>query len=83
VVNTSDRPQPISITFAGIKKTETLTDGVCVKLSTSDIDTDNTIEHPLAITPQESPLSISGSTLSTTIEAYTFAVYKLVKYAGK
>jgi alpha-L-arabinofuranosidase len=83
VVNTSDRPQPLSVTFAGMKKTETLTGGVCVKLSTSDINKDNTIERPLAITPQESPLSISGSALSTTIEAYTFAVYRVVKSAGK
>ncbi|MDR3188289.1 MAG: carbohydrate binding domain-containing protein [Prevotellaceae bacterium] len=83
VVNTSGKPQPISVSFAGLKKKETLTGSACVKLSTGDVDKDNTLEHPLAITPQESPLSISGSTLSATIEPYTFAVYKLVKAAGK
>ncbi|MDR0566454.1 MAG: carbohydrate binding domain-containing protein [Prevotellaceae bacterium] len=79
VVNTSNKPQPISIAFAGLKKTEALTGGVCIKLYTDDVDMDNTIEHPQAIVPQESPLSVSGSALSTTVEAYTFAVYRLLK----
>jgi alpha-L-arabinofuranosidase len=83
VVNTSDRQQPVSLNFAGMKKKEALTSGTCIKLSASDPDKDNTIEQPLAITPQESPVSISGSSFAITLEAHTFAVYKFVKTAAK
>lgn len=79
VANTSDKAQSLTLNFQGLKKQDVLTDGRCIKLSSLDLDKDNTIEQPLAITPKESPVSIEGTTFSTELEAKTFAVYKFAK----
>ncbi|MFV0588357.1 alpha-L-arabinofuranosidase C-terminal domain-containing protein [Bacteroides reticulotermitis] len=79
VANTSDKAQSLTLNFQGLKKQDVLADGKCIKLSSLDLDKDNTIEQPLAITPQESPVSIEGNTFSTELEAKTFAVYKFAK----
>lgn len=79
VANTSDKAQSLALNFQGLKKQDVLTDGRCIKLSSLDLDKDNTIEQPLAITPKESPVSIEGTTFSTELEAKTFAVYKFAK----
>lgn len=79
VANTSDKAQSLTLNFQGLKKQDVLADGKCIKLSSLDLDKDNTIEQPLAITPQESPVSMEGNTFSTELEAKTFAVYKFAK----
>lgn len=79
VANTSDKAQSLTLNFQGLKKQDVLADGKCIKLSSLDLDKDNTIEQPSAITPQESSVSIEGNTFSTQLEAKTFAVYKFAK----
>jgi len=79
VVNTSASKQPLTLNFAGLKKQDQLSNGVCIKLRTSDIDADNTIENPNAIAPQESAIAIEGNILNTELEPYTFAIYKFKK----
>lgn len=75
VVNTSAHTQPITLNFAGLGKKDVLANGKCIKLHTSDIDGDNTLEHPAAIVPQESPVAIDGAVLNAGLEPYTFAIY--------
>ena len=77
VANTSDKSQSIALTFDGLKKKTELAGGRCIKLTSPDMDKDNTVEHPHAIIPQESPLSAQGKSLSVELEPYTFAVYIL------
>lgn len=77
VANTSDKSQSIALTFDGLKKKTELAGGRCIKLTSPDMDKDNTVEHPHAIVPQESPLSAQGKSLSVELEPYTFAVYIL------
>lgn len=79
VANTSDRAQPLSLNFAGLKKQETLSDGRCIKLRSLDPNAENTLEQPFAIVPQESAATIEGHVFSTELEPNTFAVYKFVK----
>lgn len=79
VANTSDKAQSLTLNFQGLKKQDVLADGKCIKLNSLDLDKDNTIEQPLAVTPQESPVSMEGNTFSTELEAKTFAVYKFAK----
>lgn len=79
VANTSDKAQSLTLNFQGLKKQDVLADGKCIKLSSLDLDKDNTIEQPSAITPQESSVSMEGNTFSTELEAKTFAVYKFAK----
>ena len=79
VANTSDKTQPISLNFEGLKKQDVLTNGCCIKLRSLDLDKDNTLEQPFAITPQETPVSIEGTIFTTELEPTTFAVYKFTK----
>lgn len=79
VVNTSATVQPISLNFEGLKKQDVLSDGRCIKLHSLDLDKDNTLEQPSAITPQETPVSIEGNVFVTELEPTTFAVYKFKK----
>ncbi len=79
VANTSDKPQPLSLKFDGMKKKETFSAARCIKLSSVDMDKDNTLENPAAITPQETSLVIDGQALNVEIEPNTFAVYILKK----
>lgn len=79
VANTSATVQPISLNFEGLKKQDVLSDGRCIKLHSLDLDKDNTLEQPSAITPQETPVSIEGNVFVTELEPTTFAVYKFKK----
>ena len=79
VVNTSDEAQPLSLTFAGMKKKEVLSKGVCIKLQSTDPDKDNTLDNPQAIMPVQTEVSAMGNAFDTQIEPKTFAVYKFVK----
>ncbi|WP_300699883.1 alpha-L-arabinofuranosidase C-terminal domain-containing protein [Bacteroides sp.] len=77
VANTSDKSQTLNLTFDGLKKQQTLTGGRCIKLSSVEMDKDNTLDNPVAITPRESALQAEGRSLSVELEANTFAVYIL------
>ena len=79
MANTSATAQPISLNFEGLKKQDVLSDGRCIKLRSLDLDKDNTLEQPFAITPQETPVSIEGTVFTTELEPTTFAVYKFKK----
>ena len=65
--------------FKGLKKKEVLSGARCIKLSSTSMDKDNTIENPLAIIPQETSLDVNGHTLNVDLEPVTFAVY-ILKY---
>lgn len=77
VANTSDRPQPLKLTLAGMKKNATLTSGRCIKFSSPDPDIDNTVNQPNRVVPREAPIEVSGQAVETTLEPQTFAVYIL------
>lgn len=79
VVNTSDEAQQLSLTFAGMKKKEVLSKGVCIKLQSTDPDKDNTLDNPQAIVPVQTEVSAMGNAFDTQIEPKTFAIYKFVK----
>lgn len=79
VVNTSGKKQSLSLIFNGLKKKEVLSGAHCIKLSSTGMDKDNTIENPLAIIPQETSLDVNGHTLNVDLEPATFTVY-ILKY---
>lgn len=79
VVNTSGKKQSLSLIFNGLKNKEVLSGARCIKLSSTGMDKDNTIENPLAIIPQETSLDVNGHTLNVDLEPVTFAVY-ILKY---
>ena len=79
VANTSADTQSVNLKVAGMKKNEQFSAARCIKLSSLELDKDNTIEQPMAIVPQESAVAVSGQSLSIELEPYSFAVYILNK----
>jgi alpha-L-arabinofuranosidase len=75
VANTSDRPQPLSITFAGLKKNAALTNGRLITLHADNPELENTLDNPRAVVPRETALPITGNVLTTELGAKTFALY--------
>ncbi|MDL2247824.1 alpha-L-arabinofuranosidase, partial [Bacteroides sp. OttesenSCG-928-J23] len=79
VVNTSAQAQSITLKFEGMKKTDYLTDGVCVKLQSTDLYAENTVDVPNTVLPRESKVFIDGNSFTAQLEAHTFALYRFRK----
>ena len=79
VVNTSNESQPVALNFAGMKKNQKLSNGICTIFKSDNPDLENTIENPNAIVPKESTIDIDGNILNTEIAANTFAMFKFTK----
>ena len=79
VINTSNKPQPVELSFAGLGKKESLADGTITTFHSDNPDLDNTVDNPTAIIPVESKISIEGNTLKTEVGAKSFAMYKFKK----
>lgn len=75
VANVGNEPQELNIKFDGMKKSASITGGKAVTFH-SDVETqENSIEHPDAVVPVESAITVSGKDYSTTVGPKTFAVY--------
>lgn len=79
VINTSNKPQPVELSFAGLSKKESLADGTITTFHSDNPDLDNTVDNPTAIIPVESKITIEGNTLKTEVGAKSFAMYKFKK----
>ena len=79
VINTSDKAQPVELSFAGLSKKESLADGTITTFHSDNPDLDNTVDNPTAIIPVESKITIEGNTLKTEVGAKSFAMYKFKK----
>ncbi len=77
VANTGDAEQPVSMKFEGMKKGQAFSGGRCIKLTSAEMDIDNTVDQPERVTPQESDITPDGQSLETVVEPNTFAVYIL------
>lgn len=79
VINTSDKAQPITLDFKGLKKKDKLTNGKCITFHSANPDADNTVDNPNVVLPKESKVSIEGTVFNTEVGAKTFAIYKFTK----
>ena len=79
VVNTSGEPQQVNVVFSGMKKNESLKSCRCIKLTSTDMDIENTLDNPDTIKPVESSVDVHGQALEVTLEAKCFAVYIIEK----
>lgn len=79
VINTSDKAQPVTLEFAGMKKKETLADGKCITFHSDQLEADNTVDNPNVVLPKENAVSIEGKVLNAEIGAKTFVIYKFSK----
>lgn len=79
VINTSDKAQPVTLDFKGLKKKNKLTNGKCISFHSDNLDADNTVDNPNVVLPKESKVSIEGTVFNTEVGAKTFAIYKFTK----
>lgn len=79
VINTSDKAQPVTLDFKGLKKKNKLTNGKCITFHSDNLDADNTVDNPNVVLPKESKVSIEGTVFNTEVGAKTFAIYKFTK----
>ena len=75
VTNKGDEPQKLNILFKGMKKNSSLSSAKQLLLHSDNLDAENSLDNPELITPQESSIPVSGSTLSVSLPAKSFAVY--------
>jgi len=75
VINTSNAPQPLKISFEGLAKNTVLSGVKCIKFGSSNPDIENTIENPTAIVPREETLPLTGTAIETVLEAKTFGIF--------
>ena len=80
VVNTSDKPQPLSIQLNGMKGVHT---AQIITLSHDGMDDENTLDNPEKIIPVEATCQVDAgkkaSLLLDDIPAKTFRIYKIKK----
>lgn len=79
IANTSEDVQPVSLTFAGLKKSDKLAEGKCILLQSADLDKDNTVEDPDVITPKESVAAIDGNVLNVEVAPKPLSFISLSK----
>ena len=74
MANASDTPQQVTITLKGAKA---LTQASVTTLHADDPRAVNTLDNPYNVVPRQTTAPVSGNTLTVTLPAKTFAVYKL------
>ena len=79
VINVSDAPQPVRMSFEGLKKKAVLKGVEAVSFHSDDPDAENTLDDPERIVPVYVPLDFEGRTLETTVASKTFMIYVLQK----
>lgn len=73
VVNTSDSPKEVTITFRGLKQVGA---GEVIQLHAPQMETFNTIQNKEQVIPQSTNIQVEGNELQTTIPAKSFMLYK-------
>ena len=76
VANTFGEAKTVSIVLQGLKQAA---EAKAITLDLSNYDGENTVDNPHLIEPRESAVQVSGNTISTTVPAKTFVVYKVKK----
>ena len=75
LVNYSSSPRPVSINLAGAKglgKT-----GRAQTMASADLQTQNSLQEPKKLSPQESTFAVKGATLSYTLAPNSFTVLRV------
>ena len=72
VANVSDKAQPVKLNLKGLKKA---TSAKVITLTSSDPVAENTLDNPEKITPKESNVTLSGTTIDTEVAPKSFNVF--------
>ena len=77
IVNVSDKAQPVTVEFDGLKKKTLVSEADCILFHSDNPDAENSLDRPNLIVPKESKVSVSGKTLQAEVGAQTFAIYRV------
>lgn len=72
IANTNQQAQEVRYTFAGLKAGERT--ATCIRMTSPDLDWENTLDEPTKVVPVEKDLKISGNSLSMDLPAKSFTV---------
>ncbi len=72
VANVSDKAQPVKLNLKGLKKA---TGAKVITLTSSDPVAENTLDNPEKITPKESDVTLTGTTIDTEVAPKSFNVF--------
>ena len=72
VANVSDKAQPVKLNLKGLKKAAS---AKVITLTSSDPVAENTLDNPEKITPKESNVTLSGTTIDTEVAPKSFNVF--------
>ena len=75
LVNYSSSPRPVRISLAGAKKTGRT--GRALVMASNDLNTQNSLQEPKKLVPQESTFSVAGSTVSYTLAPNSLTVLRV------
>lgn len=77
VINVSDKEQPISVQFKGLKKTASLKECKLTTLHSDVAEAENTLDEPQKVVPQTTTINVEGQTLKSVVPAGTFSLYRV------
>ena len=77
MVNTSNKPQPVTFNLKGMKKGAH--QAQLITFHSDDINAENTLDEPTKIVPVTSTLTVTAPAQDITVPAHTFYIYKIKK----
>ena len=77
VINTGDKPQPVTLTLKGMKKGSY--SAQLISFHSDDLTAENSLDNPTKIVPQTSNLSVTAPAQEVTVPARTFYIYRIKK----
>ena len=79
VVNTEASPASIALNFTGLKKVQTVKAVEGVRLTSSSLYQDNSLDHPDRIAPAAFSFKGEGKCIQADVPAYSFSIFVLEK----
>jgi len=73
-VNVSPNARPAEIRLSGLNPSGT---GKVVTLESTDLNAENSLDHPKNIAPKSSTLALGSSTLSVQLNPYSVTIYRI------
>jgi len=72
IANTNDTARTVNYIFTGLKAAER--PATCIRMTSPDLDWENTLDEPAKVIPVEKALKMTGNTFQTELPAQSFTV---------
>lgn len=75
IVNITREMKHVRVHFNGLKKSQTLGEGECIRFHSDNPDIDNTLQNPAAVLPVTYPARVNDGVLDTPVTPQTFLTF--------